>query len=219
MSGKRNSGKKGRKHDLYETPTWVVLDGLVGFFPVKGLTVGEFACGTGKMVRALAMAGAGRIEAADILTRKTMKLPDAATFTRGDFTKTMVVAGAVDALITNPPFGEQGAMAVKFIERGLDYLRRSARITTKPVFMALLLSVDFDMAGSRVHLFEACPEYHGCIRLRRRVEWFKRKRDKATGKLGSGPSQHHAWFIWKAEPRALGALPVTMYAPSTGALL
>jgi hypothetical protein len=218
MSGRRNSGKKGRAHDLYETPGWVVLDGLVGFVPVKGLTIGELACGTGKMARSLAQAGAGRILAGDILKRPRMKLPDCATFTRADFTKLVLAAGTVDALITNPPFGEQGALAVKFIERGLDYLRRSAR-AGKPIYMALLLSVDFDMAASRVHLFEACPEYYGCIRLRRRVEWFKRKRDPKTGKLGGGPSQHHAWFIWKAEPRALGALPVTMYAPSTGALI
>lgn len=220
---RRNSGHKKRPHDLYETPAWVVLEGLVGFLSVKGLTVGELCCGTGKMARALAMAGAAKINAADILNRKGLKLPDGATFARGDFLKTLHVAGSMDALVFNPPYGEQSALAQAFIERALDYLRRSARVADKPFWVAFLMPVDFDMAGGRVHLFEACPEYHGCIRLRRRIEWFKRKKKKnaKTGKMemGSGPSTHHAWFIWKAEPRAPGVLPVTMYAPSTGALL
>jgi predicted RNA methylase len=154
---RRNSGHEKRPHDLYETPAWVVLDGLAGFFPVKGLTIGELCCGTGKMVRALALAGAGRIHAGDILNRKGMKLPAIADFARGDFLKTMLVAGSMDALVFNPPYGEQSKLAEAFIERALDYLRRSARVVPagKPLWMAFVMPVDFDLAGSRVHLFEA----------------------------------------------------------------
>lgn len=213
MSGKRSSGKK--LHNFFDTPPWVVLDGLVPFFPVKGLLVMEPACGTGKMVRALADAGAQGIYASDILKRKRLQLPPGVKFRRGDFQRAIAPhVWHIDAMVTNPPFGEQGVLAQAFIEKGLVFLRAADR----PMFMALLLSVDFDLAVGRVHLFERCPEFHAVIRLRRRIEWFKRKK-KRKGKKSSGPSQNHAWFIWKSEPRAVGVEPITLYAPSTGALL
>lgn len=212
MSGKRSTGKK--QHNFFDTPGWVVLDGLTPFFPVRRLAVLEPACGTGKMARALLEAGAGSVMATDILRRKRLDLPSGpVAFSRGDFLKSQPVAGFYDALITNPPFGVQGALAQAFIEKGLAYLRATAIARPEPAFMALLLSVDFDLAVGRVHLFERCPEFHAVIRLRRRIEWFKRK------KGGSGPSQNHAWFVWQSVPRREGVLPVTIYAPSTGALL
>lgn len=216
MSGKRNSGKK--HHNFFDTPGWVLLDGLAPFFPVKGLVVLEPACGTGKMVRALVDAGAGMVIASDILKRKRLSLSAGMAFHRRDFLKTVPAPHFedVDALITNPPFGEQGRLAEQFIEKGLAFLR--AAPAGKPVFLALLLSVDFDLAVGRVHLFDRCPEFHAVIRLRRRIEWFKRKK-KRNGKKSSGPSQNHAWFIWKSEPRAPGVYPVVLYAPGTTVLL
>lgn len=240
MSGQRNSGHKRRKHDLYETPAWVVLEGLVGHFPVTGLVVGEMACGTCKMAKALTEAGAAAVLCSDITWRGgPLTKPYHGNFVKFDFSKRGYDREA-DALVTNPPYGLQGILAEQFIERGLDWLRRKQADAYRrapiefalinpgdaikprlqsPAFMALLLSADFDMAGSRIHLFERCPDYHGVIRLRRRIEWFKRKRDPETGKVGSGPSKHHAWFIWKAEPRAHGVEPVTLYAPSMGVLI
>lgn len=216
MSGKRNSGKK--LHNFFDTPAWVVLEGLAPFFPVKGLCVVEPACGTGKMVRALVEAGATTVIASDIIKRKRLQLPTFVPFRRADFTKAAISDG-IDALITNPPFGVQGALAQAFIEKGLTQLRDGPRSGKDHIpFMALLLSVDFDLAAGRIHLFERCPEFYCVIRLRRRIEWFARKK-KRNGKKSSGPSQNHAWFIWRAVPRAVGVDPVTMYAPSTGALL
>ncbi len=219
MSGQRHSGHARRPNDLYETPGWVVLDGLVGHFPVKGMVVGEMACGTGKMVRALADAGAAQVLPSDLVWRGSKEMmARRGDFVRFDFSK-RGYDRPVQALITNPPYGELGALAERFIERGLEAMRR----IDGPGLMALLLSADFDMAGSRIHLFERCPEYHGVIRLRRRIEWFKRKKvkDQATGKMkpGSGPSKHHAWFIWTKEGRAIGANPITLYAPATGVLI
>lgn len=213
---KRNSGHKKRKGDLYETPAWVLTDCLAPFFPVKDLKVGEYSCGPGKLVRALVDAGAW-VLAGDI-SRAGLKLPVHVPFTRGDFRKREIEG--IDALVMNPPYGEGGALAVQFIEHGLAWLRRwdaehgSGR--EEEAFMALLLPVDFDLAVTRIHLFERCPEYHGCIRLRRRIVWFKPK--KRAGKKANGPSQNHAWFIWRSGARP-DEFPVTMWAPSTGALL
>lgn len=219
MSGQRNSGHERRANDLYETPPWVVLDGLVGILPVRGLVIGEPACGGFKMAAALAQAGAAQVLCSDIVWRGTkLAQPYREQYRRFDFTK-RGYDRPIDGLITNPPYGLQGVLAEKFIERALEAMRRRPG----PKFIAMLLSADFDMAGSRIHLFERCPEYHGCIRLRRRIEWFKRKKklDPKTKKMkpGSGPSKHHTWFIWKVESRALGAEPVTYYAPSTGLLI
>lgn len=215
MSGRRSTGLKRRKHDLYETPPWVTLEGLVPFFPVRDLKVLEGACGTGKMLRALEMAGALEVTGVDIVKRRNCLFQMA----RGDFRKLVITPGHFDAIITNPPYGEGGALAVEFIDKALAWLRAeeaSDMASDREAFVAMLLPVDFDLAVGRIHLFERCPEYHGCIRLRRRILWFKPK--KRAGKKANGPSQNHAWFIWKASPRP-DEFPVTMYAPSTGALL
>ncbi len=49
----RGSGMKRRKHELYETPVWVVLDGLAIHLDLAGIEIDEPACGNGKMVTAL----------------------------------------------------------------------------------------------------------------------------------------------------------------------
>lgn len=216
MSGRRSTGLKRRKHDLYETPAWVVTDCLLPFFPVRDLNVLEPACGNGKMLRALEMGGALEVTGVDIVKRRTALF----VMSRGDFRKLIITTGHFDAIVTNPPYGEGGALAVEFIEKALAWLREfeaSGLANDRETFVALLLPVDFDLAVGRIHLFERCPEYHGCIRLRRRIAWFKPKR-KAGQKKANGPSQNHAWFIWKSGPRP-DEFPVTMYAPSTGALL
>lgn len=223
MPSRRNSGRARQRHDLYETDAWVVLDGLVGWMPVRDLVVLEMACGRGKMVRALHEAGAREVLASDKVRRKKMDLPEGVQFVRADFTKAVIGPAMFDALITNPPYGHKSRLAEAFIERGLQYLRGQTASPARPRFMALLLSDGFDLAACRQHLFETCPEFYGTIYLRRRIWWFKPKPKKtAKGKKAkrqSGPSGNHAWFIWKAEPRPLGVLPVKMYAPSTGQLL
>lgn len=211
----RKSGRSRRKHDLYETPAWVITEGLAPHFAVKGHTIAEIACGKGKMALALLEAGAAAVLCFDKVRRPTMDSRLRPSFKRHDFT-----AGGLDfgraavGIITNPPYGEHNTLAVKFIERGLEMLR-----TGRAAWMALLLPVDFDLAYSRVHLVERCPEYRGCIRLRKRIEWFPRKIDRKTGRLGNGPSEHHAWFIWDCLPRGDGVHPFTLYAPSTGVLI
>lgn len=218
MSGRRATGKTRRKNELYETPAWVVVDGLAPFFRVSGQVIGEHACGRGKLAGGLRQAGA-LLVMADKVFRKDAA-PAGTGFHKVDFLspkgKEFWLNANVDALVTNPPWGLQGELAVAFIERGLELLRNPKSGTR---WMALLLGIDYDLAGSRIHLFERCAEYHGTVRLRRRIEWFKRKTDPKTGKLSAGPSQHHAWYIWTAEPRKHGELPVVHYAPQSGVIL
>lgn len=220
----RSSGYARSPREKYETPAWVVMDGLVGVLSVKGKVVGEHACGTGKMVAALYDAGASKVLASDIVWRGSKLMQRyRADFKRVDFTKRGAYERKVQLLISNPPYGEQSELAEAFIERGLDLLRAP----DGPKAMALLLSAEFDLAGSRSHLLERCPEYVGVIRLRRRIEWFKRKMklvtDEETGqrkkKRGSGPSKNHAWFIWHRDGRPGIAGPTTWYAPADGVLL
>jgi hypothetical protein len=64
----------------------------------------------------------------------------------------------VDAIVMNPPYGEQrrGELAVRFLEHAL----------TLPVqYIAALLPIDFDSAIGRQHLFRQCPSFIGKIVL------------------------------------------------------
>lgn len=213
--GQRNSGMAKRRHNLYETPAWTVSDALAPFFPLAGLDISEPACGNGKLVAALDAAGA-RAWPSDLVRHPRLPVKTSGlgrSFVQADFLDGPLLVGRhrmlFDAIVTNPPYGVQGALACRFIMRGLQFLRLKG---SPDRFVALLLPVDFDSAATRGALFDQCPEFHGQIVLRRRVEWFLRKR-KADGSKGNGPSQNHAWFIWTARRRAPGVLPVKYYQP------
>jgi hypothetical protein len=90
---------------------------------------------------------------------------------------------AVEAIITNPPYGFGGRLALRCIERSLEI--------TKPIggIVAMLLKVDYDSGGTRAHVFKNCPAWAKKLVLRRRIMWF-------PSQNGNGPSENHAWFIW-----------------------
>lgn len=208
----RVSGKPRRKNELYETPAWVISEGLCRHINVIGRTIAEPACGNGKMAEALSAAGA-QVICSDIKLHRKFS-GQAFPFIRHDF----LGAGIIDAglpfnIVTNPPYGPNGKTACQFIERGLAYLRSHQRIRLGgDIFMALLLPVDFDSAGTRAHLFELCPEFVSTIKLRRRIVWFKPRAGSAN------PSANHAWFIWSSGGRRSsdgtpGEHPIVLYAP------
>jgi predicted RNA methylase len=57
-----------------------------------------------------------------------------------------------DAIVTNPPYGLQGKLAERFIERALDLTRPQRAV-------AMLLKVDFDSGLTRRRFFTDCPAW------------------------------------------------------------
>lgn len=211
----RGSGYKRRRADLYQTPAWVVADGLCHHFPVAGLTVLDPCAGPGKMVRALKACGAAEVYASDIHNHArhyTIRGRGRERFAQVDFIEAPLGAFLpFDILTMNPPYGPGGRTAEAFIRRGLKLLEINARHTSRRILMATLLSADFDSSAPRAPLFEGSPYFHARIILRRRIEWFKRPPNS------SGPSANHCWFIWSSNAADdVRPPPHVFYAPAIG---
>jgi hypothetical protein len=103
--------------------------------------------------------------------------------TRVDFFSLKAAPPAVDAIITNPPYGTGGREAVRFIEHALTLVPR----------VVMLLRVDFDSAATRVHIFRDEPRFAFKLVLLKRIRWF------ADGL--SSPSENHCWFGWSETHR------------------
>jgi hypothetical protein len=158
--GKHESGFERIDKDLYPTPPWTV-EALAEHLGLAGKSVWECATGTGKMAEALKAAGAA-VYCTDVVDRG-YPLDALFDFTRGGNPPALP---PIDLIVTNPPYGQGNRLAVKFIEAGL---RRIADRGT----LALLLSVDFDSAKTRSHLFCSCPYFIGKVVLTKRVVWFE----------------------------------------------
>jgi predicted RNA methylase len=116
--------------------------------------------------------------------------PDRDDIIAGDF---LATDGRYDAIVTNPPYGQGGRLAVSFIERALE----------QADYVAMLLRVDFDSASTRRHLFADNERFAVKYALTKRLRWTNIKQ------ADSGPSTNHAWFVWrknKTFPR-VGYLP------------
>ncbi|MGL1921966.1 MAG: hypothetical protein OCD03_13160 [Hyphomicrobiales bacterium] len=88
-----------------------------------------------------------------------------------------------DNILTNPPYGNGGRLAVKFIEHSL----KSTQVKQGKV--AMLLRADFDSGKTRAHLFANCPAFKKKLILTDRIAW-------ANIEQTATPSVNHAWFIW-----------------------
>lgn len=191
----RRSGYARQPDEKYCSPPWIV-DALGEVVALAGLTVWEPAAGDGDLADALRANGSTVWESDQALSdRRSGLLPGV------DFLTTQFPP-SVDAIVTNPPFGIGGRLAVAFAERGLALMRAPGG----PRLLALLLAADFDSASGRAHLFADCPEFAVKLVLLRRIRWFDGP---------SGPSTNHMWAIWRRDsfvsPVAPGA--VLRYAP------
>ena len=194
-------GKHGAEYarverDLYPTPAWVI-DALAEHVELTGMTVWEPACGDGGMARALRAHGAN-VFASDVATH-TKHLHSVADFLDP---RPGSLRPRCDMIITNPPFGPRGTLAVAFIETGL------VRLTHEGQALALLLPCDFDSARTRSHLFGDCPHFAAKIVLTKRIVWFGR-----NDGVREAPKENHAWFLWQRSPLRLRHAPVILYAP------
>ena len=134
--------------DRYETPEWVTM-ALVPHLPDDSKIL-EPACGTWKMVDALAEAGFSVVG---------QDIQDGADFLKRDY------ADVFTAVVTNPPYNQ----AAQFVTHALDLMRPQGG------FVAMLLRTDFDHAKTRRHLFADHPAFAKKIVLTKRIVWFDRQ--------------------------------------------
>jgi hypothetical protein len=117
-----------------------------------------------------------------------------------DFLTTSALPLGCTGIVTNPPFGERGVLALRFLEHALEL--------TKPAngFVAMLLRVDYDSAKTRTHLFRDCPAFAKKVNLLDRIVWFA---DLPPGVERAAPKENHSWYVW--DHRHVGA-PTIAYA-------
>jgi hypothetical protein len=167
---------KRMEDEGYPTPWWTAR-AVLPWLP-RG-KAWEPAAGKGRLVRAL------RYYGMDVVG------------TTSNFLDWDGLPAGVRIIITNPPYGHAGAMAVRFIEHALMLMARAPRLGT----VAMLLRIDFDSAGGRTRLFRDCPYWDRKVVLLDRVKWFN------GGDVE--PSTNHGWFLWRKDH--VGE-PVTCYA-------
>ncbi|WP_414832169.1 hypothetical protein [Afifella sp. YEN Y35] len=199
------SAYRRSEHDRYFTPYWVtgaLLSALpAGFLPCRHVIADPFA-GGGHILAELNAAGYSRsvLVGSDIAPLKTSDLHcvSPVPIKRGDFFASPLADAArrdIGAIVTNPPYGPGGRLALAAVERAL------AMLAFRGGSLAMLLQVDFDSGITRTHLFRDCPTYLGKIVLTDRIRWVNLEQKK------DGPSQNHAWFLWSStsEPLPRGA--------------
>jgi hypothetical protein len=157
-----------KERDDYPTPAWVTETIIPHLKALKVASIWEPAAGAGGMAAALAKGGFA-VTATDLIGGVNFldaKMP-----------------GRIDAIASNPPYGLQGKLAERFIERGLELTRPSQGA------VAMLLKVDFDSGLTRRRFFADCPAWMTKLVLLKRIEWFKSVN-------GNTPRDNHAWYIW-----------------------
>jgi hypothetical protein len=167
----RMSGYARVPDEQYETVTWPVL-ALLHHLPGIKRIWDPCDRGSGKLVDTL-------------LVRKID-----AYGTEHDFLTINEPPFLTDAVVTNPPYGEnrRGELAVAFIEHALKL---------KVPRIAMLLRNDFDSAISRQHLFRNEPRFAFKLVLLNRIKWFDGP---------SSPSDNHSWFVWAQDNEDLPSI-------------
>jgi len=165
-----------KTNDHYQTEPWATKALLRNIPSVgPGFVVWEPAAGNHLMADVIRDTGA-KVITSDIVTYD--RPHDHAV----NFFDVMNGIGAVDAIITNPPYGPGNRIAVKFARLALQ---RCAG------WVALLLTAKFDFGNTRLDLFRDNPRFAFKIALIDRVQWFP---GETTG------TEDHAWYVWEPSP-------------------
>ena len=107
---------------------------------------------------------------------------------------------AFSAIVTNPPFGNRGSLAERFIAVGLQQIAEYG-------FMALLLPADFDSAKTRTRFFASRRGSELANHTTRLVRMI------LPAKCGQpDPKENNAWFLWSRNV-IRGRPPIVLYAP------
>lgn len=140
----RRSGYARKANECYETPAWVT-QALIPHIPERVMKVWEPACGSGKIMAALA--GIFQVYGTDA--------EDGIDFLRQ-------TECSHDAIITNPPYN----LAKEFIAHAIGLTRPRG-------FVAMLLRTDFDHAKTRAQLFGAGQAFSKKLVLTKRIRWIE----------------------------------------------
>ena len=176
------SGYDRMPHDLYPTPEWVT-EALLKHVTLRG-AVWEPCCGDGAMARVLERAG-HEVVASDLVDRG---------FGRGgvDFFECAALPDGCRAIVTNPPYGDGGALArstnsplamQKFVDHAL---RLTMRANGQ---LALLVRLQW-MAGKRASTLISSGPLSRVVVLTKRIKWFERSDST------NAAQHHHAWLFW-----------------------
>jgi len=181
-----------RENDLYETEPWAVDAVIRSLVQLhlwqEGSVIWEPSAGNHAMVRSFKGAGAGTVITSDICeyTRPHTALFDFLSDTQPSFVP------ASYNIITNPPYGRQNRLAVKYARRALHLCSG---------FVALLLTAKFDFGNTRTDLFANNPRFRAKVTLLDRISW------AGNGETGT---EDHAWYIW-GPTGAPNAPPTILY--------
>lgn len=184
---KRGPEYARQRNEKYFTPAWVT-EALLDRERFHG-TSWDPAAGAGHIVDVFCGPGLSYMAGSDLE-------PDADHIKQGDFLADK--AGlyshflGVENVVTNPPFGVGGRLAVTFIERALSITQEHAGK------VAMLLPLAFDSAKGRKHIFADCPQFAGKYILTKRIRWANLEQKAA------GPMENHQWCIWdhRRDPKA-----------------
>lgn len=186
------SGYERIEGDRYYTPAWVT-NALLSVEMFHGLTI-DPAAGGWHLVDAMRACGS-LCEGFDIAPDPGM----VGGWQAKDFL-TWCADSDCRNIVTNPPYGKGGRLAVAFIEKALaDTVRAGGKV-------AMLLRIDFDSASGRRKVFGDHPAFAAKYALTKRIRWAN------LPQAASGPTDNHAWFVWdwarrRDSARAYGYLP------------
>ncbi len=182
----RDSGYERIDGDRYFTPVWVAERVRQTIFARYGapLSVVDLSAGAGHLLVPFQAKGI-EVKGYDIQPDNSLGMAIEKRDTLLNPIKSSRFIGRADAdlIIMNPPYGERGSLAIRFILAALDAVSRVGTV-------AVLLPVDFDSGKTRRHLFSDNKAFAGKLVLTQRIRWA----NVVQGK--SGPSSNHAWFIW-----------------------
>lgn len=182
------SGYDRQELEKYYTPDWCVRS-VIEVMKINAHSwIYDPAAGDGAILRAAWAMG--------LIAYGGDIVPDAAGIEAVDF-----LADKRDRriVLTNPPYGAGGRLAVQFIKQALAVTEANRGK------VAMLLRADFDSAPGRVDLFRDHPAFSMRCVLLQRVRWTNMPQVS-----GKGPSTNHTWFVWDwSKPSSV--LPVTRY--------
>lgn len=187
----RGANYKKQDGDTYMTPQWAVL-ALLDHVLLFGC-VWEPACGHGTILHTIGnVCPYAECIGTDIDEKFTF-FPKAFDFLLtpvSEVFETEEAHAVADhprvplTIVTNPPYGVGGKLALAFVEKALiDTLPSRGKVI-------MLLPADWDCAKGRQHLFQRFAGHVTKITLTQRIRWTNIPQAKA------GPSSNHAWFIW-----------------------
>jgi hypothetical protein len=176
------SGYSRTDHDFYPTPAWVTAT-LLHHVKLRGL-VWEPCCGNGAIASVIESHGAP-VHATDLIDHG-FGHPGVDFFACREFPP------GCQAMVTNPPYGDGGAMSrgAKASKAMLAFVHHALALTQR-AHGQLALLVRFQwIAGKRASDLIASGPLDAVIALTRRITWFD------MGEKTNQGQHHHAWLFW-----------------------